>query len=89
MASPAKALADVDKANNDLLKKGYDGKAGARFVTEVKESMLFQYNWSDLLSAAPTAISLLGACHVASSSDEAAAINLSDATPAGGWKYLR
>jgi hypothetical protein len=51
--------------------------------------MLFQYNWADLLSAAPTALSLLGACHVASSSQEAAAISLGDSMPQGGWKYLQ
>ena len=83
------ALAKLEQANQDRLKKEYSGKAGTKFVTEVKESMLFQYNWAELLSAAPTALSLLGACHVASSSNEAAAINLGSAMPKGGWQYLK
>lgn len=87
--SQADILAQLEKANKDRLKSEYAGKEGTRFTTEVKESMLFQYNWADLLSAAPTALSLLGACHVASSSQEAAAINLGSAMPRGGWKYLQ
>ncbi|KAB2108972.1 hypothetical protein AG0111_0g3058 [Alternaria gaisen] len=83
------ALAQIERANQERLKKEYSGKAGTKFVTEVRESMLFQYNWADLLSAAPTALSLLGACHVASSSQEAAAISLGDSMPQGGWKYLQ
>lgn len=85
----AEALAELERSNQARLKKEYDGKAGTKFVTEVRESMLFQYNWADLLSAAPTALSLLGACHVASSSQEAAAINLGSAMPNGGWAYLK
>jgi len=87
--NPSQALAALDKANQDRLKKEFDGKAGTKFVTEVRESMLFQYNWADLLSAAPTALSLLGACHVASSSPEAAAISLGSAMPKGGWVHLK
>ncbi|KAF1945147.1 hypothetical protein EJ02DRAFT_431759 [Clathrospora elynae] len=83
----AEALAQLEKANQERLKKEYSGKVGTKFVTEVRESMLFQYNWADLLSAAPTALSLLGACHVASSSQEASGIFLSS-MPKGGWKYL-
>ncbi|KAG8627095.1 hypothetical protein KVT40_004578 [Elsinoe batatas] len=85
----ANILSEIEKANQERLKKEYSGKAGTKFVTEVKESMLFQYNWADLLSAAPTALSLLGACHVASSSQEASAINLGSAAPKDGWKYLQ
>jgi hypothetical protein len=87
--SNIEALAQLEKANQERLKKEYDGKVGTKFVTEVRESMLFQYNWADLLSAAPTALSLLGACHIASSSQEASAIILGSAMPNGGWKYLR
>jgi hypothetical protein len=85
----ADALAQLEKASQERLKKEYNGKAGTKFVTEVRESMLFQYNWADLLSAAPTALSLLGACHVASASPEAAAITLGSAMPRGGWQHLR
>ncbi|KAM0345796.1 hypothetical protein ACHAPU_006149 [Fusarium lateritium] len=84
------ALAELEKANQDRLKKEYSGKAGTKFVTEVRESMLFQCNWADLLSAAPTALSLLGACHVASASEEASAIRLGgNCMPKGGWQHLK
>ncbi|KAH7484019.1 hypothetical protein FOMA001_g7375 [Fusarium oxysporum f. sp. matthiolae] len=82
-------LAKVEAAQQAVLKKTHGGKAGAQFVQEVKESLLFQYNWNELLSAAPTAITLVGACHVAAASPEAAAISLADAVPSGGFKYLR
>ncbi|KAK1720156.1 hypothetical protein CaCOL14_002178 [Colletotrichum acutatum] len=85
----ADSLAKVEAAQQAVLKKTHGGKAGAQFVQEVKESLLFQYNWNELLSAAPTAITLVGACHVAAASPEAAAISLADAVPAGGFKYLR
>ncbi|EXF73968.1 hypothetical protein CFIO01_08850 [Colletotrichum fioriniae PJ7] len=85
----ADSLAKVEAAQQAVLKKTHGGKAGAQFVQEVKESLLFQYNWNELLSAAPTAITLVGACHVAAASPEAAAISLGDAVPAGGFKYLR
>ncbi|KAF4943369.1 hypothetical protein FGADI_13467 [Fusarium gaditjirri] len=82
-------LAKVETAQQALLKKTHGGKAGAQFVQEVKESLLFQYNWNELLSAAPTAITLVSACHVAAASPEPAAISLADAVPSGGFKYLR
>lgn len=82
-------LAKVEAAQQAVLKKTHGGKAGAQFVQEVKESLLFQYNWNELLSAAPTAITLVGACHVAAASPEAAAISLADAVPQGGFKCLR
>ncbi|KAK2749619.1 hypothetical protein FQN57_005841 [Myotisia sp. PD_48] len=85
----ASHLAKVLISQQARLKKEYDSKAGTRFVKEVEQSMLFQYNWADLLSAAPTALSLLGACHFVSSSNEAAAITLGSAMPKGGWKYLK
>ena len=79
----------VEAAQQVLLKKTYCGKAGVQFNQEVRESLLFQYNWNELLLAAPTAINLIGACHVAAASPEAAAISLEDAVPRGGFKYLR
>jgi hypothetical protein len=82
-------LTKVEAAQQAVLKKTHSGKAGAQFCQEVKESLLFQYNWNELLSAAPTAITLVGACHVAAASPEAAAISLADAVPSGGFKYLR
>ncbi|KAK1703530.1 hypothetical protein BDP67DRAFT_584570 [Colletotrichum lupini] len=82
-------LAKVEAAQQAVLKKTHGGKAGAQFVQEVKESLFFQYNWNELLSAAPTAITLVGSCHVAAASPNAAAISLKDSVPTGGFKYLR
>ncbi|KAM0388299.1 hypothetical protein ACHAQC_009909 [Fusarium culmorum] len=82
-------LDKVESAQQALLKKTHSGKVGAQFVQEVKESLLFQYNCNELLYATPTAITLMGACHVAAASPEAAAINLGDGVPTGGFKYLR
>ncbi|EKJ67617.1 hypothetical protein FPSE_12198 [Fusarium pseudograminearum CS3096] len=82
-------LDKVESAQQALLKKMHSGKVGAQFVQEVKESLLFQYNSNELLLTTPTAITLMGACHVAAASPEAAAINLGDSVPTGGFKYLR
>ncbi|PTD03277.1 hypothetical protein FCULG_00009117 [Fusarium culmorum] len=82
-------LDKVESAQQALLKKTHSGKVGAQFVQEVKESLLFQYNCNELLYATPTAITLMGACHVAAASPEAAAINLGDGVPTGGFNYLR
>ncbi|CEF76004.1 hypothetical protein FGSG_10556 [Fusarium graminearum PH-1] len=82
-------LDKVESAQQALLKKTHSGKVGAQYVQEVKESLLFQYNWNKLLYATPTAITLMGACHVAAALPEASAINLGDGVPTGGFKYLR
>lgn len=83
------ALSKVEAAQQAVLKKTHGGKAGAQFTQEVKESLLFQYKWNELLAAAPTSITLVGACHVAAASPEAAVISLSDPVPQGGFKYLQ
>jgi hypothetical protein len=41
-------------------------------VSEMKQSLMYQMNWEELLQSAPTAISCMGACFVASSSPRAA-----------------
>ncbi|MCJ1283853.1 hypothetical protein MMC26_003184 [Xylographa opegraphella] len=86
--SPADKLAAVQDAQDQRLKDKYNGKAGKKFVTDVKESLLFQSNWSDLLSAAPIALELLGACFVAASAPDADSILLTEAVPKEGWKCL-
>lgn len=82
-------LDKVESAQQALLKKTHSGKVGAQFVQEVKESLLFQYNWNEVLYATPTAITLMGAYHVAAASPEASTINLGDGVPTGGFKHLR
>ena len=43
----------------------------ADFVTTVKGSVLFQYNWDEILSTAPMTLSTLGSCFVAATTTEA------------------
>ena len=82
-------LTSIAKAQQDTVKKEYSGKAGQQFVKEVKDSLLFQCNWAELLSAAPMALSLMGSCWVAASKQDAAQISLQDSMPKGGWQYLK
>jgi hypothetical protein len=64
------------------------GTAGNQFVDELKSSTLFQFNWGELLSAAPTALSLMGSCWVAASAPIADQISMTKAVPIGGFKYI-
>jgi hypothetical protein len=48
-----------------------DPQLAETVVSEMKSSLIFQYNWEELLQCAPTAISCMGACFVASSSEKA------------------
>ena len=54
---------------------------------ELKDSLVFQHNWEELLQSAPTSLSSLGACFVASSSPNA----LVPLTPPKdkGFQYLK
>lgn len=69
------------------MKSTQTDKAQTDFVTTIKNSALFSLNWDELLCAAPMALSLLGSCMVAASSD--AAIRTQLKPPRGGFKYLR
>ena len=59
----------------------------SKVTAELKDSLIFQYNWGELLQSAPTSLSSLGACFVASSSPRA----LVSLTPPKdkGFQYLR
>lgn len=57
-------------------------------ISEMKSSLLFQYNWEELLMSAPVALSCLGGCYVASSSSTDAEM-ITFTTPTGGFKYLK
>ncbi|KAI5920341.1 hypothetical protein F4810DRAFT_703039 [Camillea tinctor] len=59
----------------------------SQIMNEMKSSLIFQCNWEELLQAAPTAISYMGACFVASSSPKAVV----QLTPPKdkGFQYLR
>ncbi|KAK3505269.1 hypothetical protein B0T13DRAFT_485904 [Neurospora crassa] len=43
----------------------------SQVINEMKSSLIFQFDWAQLLQAAPTSISCMGACFVASSSPNA------------------
>jgi len=58
----------------------------SQVIGEMRSSLLFQYNWEDLLQCGPTAISCIGACFVAASSDKATVILT---PPETGFQYLR
>ena len=60
--------------------------AAAQFVQETKMSAYLSYNWDELLTAAPIAISLLATCIMAASPQHAERIKLE--RPSGGWKYV-
>ena len=78
-------IADVQKQQ---LKEDFGGKASNQFVDELKRSALFQTNWGELLTAAPTALSLMGSCWIAASHPKADSVSLADSMPSGGFKYL-
>jgi hypothetical protein len=79
---------DVRRMQMNTVKSEYGGKMSNQFVAELKGSTLFQFNWSELLSAAPTALSLMGGCWLAASNPKAEKIFLTNSVPTGGFKYL-
>ncbi|KAF3940749.1 hypothetical protein ABW19_dt0206211 [Dactylella cylindrospora] len=85
----AAKLAAINQAEDDRLKKQGNGKVQIAFAKDVKNSLLFQYDWAELLSAAPLALSLMGSCYVAATSPLAKGISLADAAPKGGFVYIK
>lgn len=83
------ALADVQDEQKKILQREYQGKMSNQFVAEMKSSTLFRCDWGELLSAAPTALSLMGACWIAASQEKADAISLAGARPLSGWTHLK
>ena len=59
----------------------------SQVLSEMKSSLIFQMNWEELLQSAPTAISCMGACFIASSSPKAAILLKAQADKP--FKYLR
>lgn len=72
-------LATLQKMNNDRIMKQGGNSAAIAFARDVKQSLLFQYDWGELLSAAPLCLSLMGSCYVAATSPDAQGMSLSDA----------
>lgn len=63
-------------------------KVGVTFMKDIKNSVLFQYDWAEILSAAPISMSLIGACYIAASAS-AVTISFEDARGRDGFQYLR
>lgn len=81
------ALADVARVRKEMQSE-YGGKMSNQFVDEVKNSALFQFSWGELLSAAPTALTLMGSLWVAASSPIAEKISLAESMPTNGFEHL-
>jgi hypothetical protein len=71
----------------DQSKRELAPNISSQVVNEMKSSLIFQISWEQLLQAAPTAISSIGACFIASSSPKAVV----ELTPPKdkGFQYLR
>lgn len=82
MPSDQQSLDIVLKQKQDELSRN----VAAEESRNLKNSLLFQFNWPELIQSAPTAISSMGACFVASTSDKASVILK---TPEKGFQYLR
>lgn len=81
------ALSDVARARKEMQNE-FGGKASNQFVDEIKSSALFQFSWGELLSAAPTALTLMGSLWIASSSPVADKISLADSMPTKGFEHM-
>lgn len=81
-------LDQIKQLQQKTIADEYGGKQSNQFVTELKSSTMFQFNWGELLSAAPTALSLMGSCWVAAANPVADAITMKAAVPTGGFKYI-
>ncbi|KAH6613654.1 hypothetical protein B0J18DRAFT_469994 [Chaetomium sp. MPI-SDFR-AT-0129] len=81
------ALQRLDQIQAASAKEQY-GKVSEQFVSELKGATLFQHDWGGLLGAAPTALSLMGACWLAASNPTAEKISLAKSKPVDGFKYM-
>lgn len=71
----------------DQSKRELAPNVSSQVINEMKSSLIFQISWEQLLQAAPTAISSMGACFIASSSPKAV-VQLTP--PKGkGFEHLR
>jgi hypothetical protein len=85
----AEELTALQKRNDDRLQKQGSGSAAVAFAKDVKQSLLFQYDWAELLSAAPLCLSMMGSCYVAATCPEATGMSLKECEPKGGFKKIQ
>ncbi|KAL7917193.1 hypothetical protein ACQKWADRAFT_326242 [Trichoderma austrokoningii] len=84
-ADAIQSIADEEKR---VMTERYGGKLSNKFVEEVKNATLFQTNWGELLSAAPTALSFMGSCWLAAANPMAEMISLADVVPEKGFTHM-
>ena len=84
----SQVLAEVSSLKKKTLADEYGGLQTNQFISDLKASALFKFNWGELLSAAPTALTLMGSCWVAASSPVADRIVMTKSVPVGGFKYI-
>lgn len=79
---------DVERVQSQQLKSQYGGKLSNQFVDELKSSTMFQYDWSELIGAAPTALALMGSLWIAAADPKADKISMVKSMPTGGFKHI-
>jgi hypothetical protein len=84
-AEASKQLADLEEKRRAQA----GDQAALTFAKDVKQSLMFQYDWGELLSAAPLCISLMGSCYVAATSPKATGMSLKECEPQGGFKKIQ
>ncbi|PKK46846.1 hypothetical protein CI102_7873, partial [Trichoderma harzianum] len=84
----ADAIQSIAVAEQRVLTEEYGGKLSNKFIDELKAATLFQFDWGELLSAAPTALYFMGSCWLAAANPTAEMISLADVVPEGGFKYM-
>jgi hypothetical protein len=58
-----------------------------KVVDEIKHSMIFQYNWEELLQSGPVALTCLGSCFIATASNTSQGLTLEP--PRNGFQFLQ
>ncbi|QYT01020.1 hypothetical protein H0G86_008076 [Trichoderma simmonsii] len=84
----ADAIQSIAAAEQRVLTEEYGGKLSNKFIDELKAATLFQFDWGELLNAAPTALYFMGSCWLAAANPTAEMISLADVVPEGGFKYM-
>ncbi|KAG5658028.1 hypothetical protein KAF25_006979 [Fusarium avenaceum] len=82
------AIQDVQRIQSEQLKSQHGNKLSNQFVDELKSSTMFQYDWSELISAAPTALALMGSLWIAAADPKADKISMVKSMPTGGFKHI-
>ncbi|KAK7698786.1 hypothetical protein SLS64_012268 [Diaporthe eres] len=79
----------VAKAKDQQIRQSAIATAGPEFVESVGNSQLFRLDWDQLLCAAPTSVSILGACILAANSETARTITLTSSDkPLKGFRSI-